>query len=480
MIHTLTSYQQDALRYTKNRLRIALFLEMRLGKSVVAIRWLKRVKAQRILLVAPLTTLLGSLNWQGELTREGVTPVLLSLLAKEKRIDALYPSRLVRATPENIKWSHRQIVAVTPRMPMYRLTRSWAHGWFGINYEALRTQPEILDAPWDAIILDESTRIRSPKAQITKTLLQRTSHIKHRAILTGLPNPENPLDYFCQFVFLHGTFMGFSNFWSFRHALFYTGWTEWDWMPKPKTRDRIKAYVHEHAFVLTRKQAGVGSTKVRRQRSVELNAAQRRVMKEMRTKFEVDGVETKWTTVVHTWMQRVAGGFHPTSLELISDAKIRLTESLIMEDFRKEPVVIWFRFNEEIRHVRRWLKKRQRQLTVEVVHGAVHKRERPKIQERFQDGTTQVLLMQVKLGRYGWNLSRSSTAIYYSNSYEFEDRSQSEDRIIHLTKKKACLYLDLVTLGTPDEDVVAALSSKRLNARLYNNALQSSVVRHVP
>lgn len=456
MKHVFKDYQRRASRYANPLDQIALFMEMRLGKSPVVIRWTERLRVKRILLVAPLSTLIGSLNWEGELRREEIAPIFLSNLAKEKRMTTLRPTQLHDG----------------------RLTRRWARGWFGVNYEALRTQPELLSAPWDVIILDESTRIRSPRAQITKTLLKRTDHIPHKAILTGLPNPEDPMDYFCQFVFLHGSFMGFDNFWSFRHALFYNGYSNWDWIPKPKTRDRIKAYVHKHAFVLTRKQAGVGSKKVRQQRSVELNAAQRKVLKQMKTKFEVDGVETKWTTVLNTWMQRVAGGFHPSTLEILSDAKMRLAEELIMENFRTEPVVMWFRFNEEIDAFASWMKRRHRARKLARVYGATDKVKRPKIQERFQNGDINLILMQIKI-KFGWNLSRSSTVIYYSNSYEFEDRSQSEDRVIHLTKKDECLYLDLVTLGTPDEDLVSALSDKRMNAQTYNRQLQSAVVRYI-
>lgn len=431
---------------------------MRLGKSIVVIRWAQRLRSRRVLLVAPLTTLLGQLNWQGELRREGIPLTILSEVKRwEQRYHLLRPYRIV----------HRA------------LRRSWGRGWFGVNYEALRAQPEILAAPWDAIILDESTRIRSPKAKITKALLRNTDHIEHRAILTGLPNPEDPLDYFCQFQFLHGSFLGFHNYWSCRAKLFYQGYTDWDWQPKHGTRQRIKDYVHQHAFVMTRKRAKVGSEKVRRQRSVELNAAQRRLLKEIRTQFAVDGNETKWVTVQQTWMQRIAGGFHPTTLECISDRKIRLAEELLVEEFRTEPVVMWFRFNAEMKHLRRWLRKRHRTLKIEMVHGDVKMRDRPTIQERFHRGDIDHIFMQLKLGRFGWNLARSSTAIYYSNTYEFEDRSQSEDRIIHLTKKEPCLYLDLVTLGTPDEDLVAALSDKRVTARFYNTQMRDALIRRI-
>ena len=138
-------------------------------------------------------------------------------------------------------------------------------------------------------------------------------------------------------------------------------------------------------------------------------------------------------------------------------------------------MVVWFRFNHEIEAAYKWLKDRK--VSVEFLHGAVanSKEKRPKVQERFQSGKTRVLLMQVKLGKYGWNLSRSSTAIYYSNSYEFEDRSQSEDRVVHLTKRNDCLYIDLVSEGTPDETVVEALTDKRMNAKLFSARIKQFV-----
>jgi hypothetical protein len=455
--HAFMPHQEKAYDYARKRSRVALFMDMRLGKSSVVIRWAKTRQSKRVLLVAPLSTLLGKLNWQGELQREGINPVLLPHVPRSRRMTALRPSRITNGI----------------------LHRGWVAGWFGVNYEALRAQPEILAAPWDTIILDESTRIRSPRAQTTKLLIRSTDHIANRAILSGLPNPEDPMDYFSQFVFRDGHFMGYDNYWAFRQTFFFTGYTDWDWRPKPKTRELIKQYVHKHAFVMTRKQAGVGSAKVRQQRSVEMNTAQRALLKQMKREFAVDDTETKWVPVIHTWMQRVAGGFHPVTHEMISDAKIRLAEELIVDEFRHEPLVVWFRFNNEIESLHRWLHTRHPKLRCEYIHGAMKdsKRLRSKIQQRFQDGTTDALLIQVKLGKYGWNLSRASTALYYSNTYEFEDRSQSEDRLIHLNKTKDCLYLDLVTLGTPDEDVVDALTNKRITARLFNSQLKAASIK---
>ena len=52
--------------------------------------------------------------------------------------------------------------------------------------------------------------------------------------------------------------------------------------------------------------------------------------------------------------------------------------------------------------------------------------------------------------------------ICFSNNYSLVDRLQVEDRIHRATTKSAsCQYIDIVALGTVDEDVVKALHGKK-------------------
>jgi hypothetical protein len=463
--HDLFPHQLDAVRYAKSRDAIALFMEMRLGKSPVTIRWAQHHGLRRILLVAPLNTLRGRLQWEGELRRERQTVTSLPAIPKAKWMGALY------------RWRKGVGDAVIddgfarPGDTTTALIRERRTGWFLANWEAVLHEPSLLQRSWDGIVLDESTRIRSPRAKITKLFLSHTAHVRHRAILSGLPNPETPLDYFCQFQFLDGHFMGYENYYEFRYRYFLEGFQGWDWYPKKGTRDAIRNYVHDRAFILQRKTAGVGSDKVREVIRIPQNKLQRRTLREASRDFAVGDRETKWATTVHLWMQKIAGGFHPTlePVELLSEAKLR---ALCHVAKRHRPVVVWFRFNHEIEFAYQYLQQHSR-LRVAYVHGEMKdsKTLRIKRQEQFQRGELDVILLQVKLGRYGWNLSRANTAVYYSNSFEFEDRSQSEDRIIHLTKRTPCLYIDLVTENSADEDVVETLAEKRMNARLFARRL---------
>jgi SNF2 family DNA or RNA helicase len=69
-------------------------------------------------------------------------------------------------------------------------------------------------------------------------------------------------------------------------------------------------------------------------------------------------------------------------------------------------------------------------------------------------------------GGYGLNLVSASYVVYYSNSYNLEVREQSEDRAHRIGQTKNVLVIDLITRGTVDEMIIAALKNKiKLSAK---------------
>jgi SNF2 family DNA or RNA helicase len=425
------------------RKEIGLFLDMRLGKTPVAIRWARLNNLWKILVVAPLSVLPG-MQWHQEIKNEGGWPIYI--WPEEKR-----NIWLTAAESNNC-------------------------GWYGINYEAIRNQPFILDWNWDAIILDESTRIRNPKAQITKTLLRRTSHIPYRAILSGLPNPESPMDFFCQMKFLHGEFLGFDNYWAFRQKMFVMPPYSYKWSPKKGVREKIKDAVHSTCFIRSRKDTGMGNERVFERRYVEMNAAQRKAMKVIEKDFKYKDQETKWVPVQQTWLARLAGGFSP-DLELVSTAKLQELVRILQEEIPTEQCVVWFRFTAEILAAKRLLRKKK--ISCDIIRGATAKAERPTIQSSFHAGKFRVLLMQVKTGQYGLNLSCANTAIYYSNAWDQEIRSQSQERIEHMKKKVPLLFIDLITRGSTDESVLDALSEKKADSKSFLRMVMSKFIEEM-
>ena len=438
---SLFPYQEEALSYAQTRSRIALFMEMRLGKTLVCIRW-EANKTGPFLIVAPVEALAG---WENELHGERVSSVDISVLygTKKQRLD-----KLISASNQS---------------------------WCLINYEGLRViDKAVHNVSWGAVVLDESTRIRNPKARITKYCLSTFNNVRHRAILTGLPDPEGPMDYYCQMSFLNGGFLGCHNYWMFRHKFFKTDARGWNWEPKSGIIDRIKRDVHGSAFLLSRDKANIGSKKLYQKRVVDMTPGQIKLYNQVKSKFAYEEQETKWVITQVLWMARIAGGFNADGTELISKKKMDELIRLLREDLQKEQVVVWFRFNSELYAACKEMSRAG--ISSEYITGSIDKRLRPSIIQRFQSCKFRVLAMQVKCGRFGLDCSAADTAIYYSNPYDGEDRAQTEDRIVHPKKKKPLLLIDLISRNSIDEDVIRILKNKRQSSKQFMRALITDLV----
>ena len=434
-------HQELAFRYAETRDRIALYMEMRLGKSLVAIRWSLARGYLANLIVAPRATLT---SWKEELEMEGQHALIIQ--GANRAVVAKLLCHLAKKDQTPI-WVLVNPESVIPRQK---------HG----KRPAIKSP--IVSLPWDCVIVDESARIRNPRAMITK-VMARCTEAPGRAVLCGLPNPEGPIDFFSQFQFLDGNFMMVDNFYKWKDRYYKQDpINPWQFNPKYGTLDAVKEWVHDRAFVLTRKEAKVGSRKVFEKRTVPLNAAQKKLIKLAKEEYETGTLTTAHILVVLTWLARIAGGFHPETLACVNPAKGRELLSLLTGELKGEQTLVWFRFNAELFAISKLLEKAG--IPHYCVTGDTPKPDREAYRHDFQKGKIDVMLIQVKCGKVGLDLSASSTSIYYSNTFSNDDRAQSEDRLIHPKQKwkeDTCLLLDLVSEGSIDEDVVEALRAKR-------------------
>ena len=82
--------------------------------------------------------------------------------------------------------------------------------------------------------------------------------------------------------------------------------------------------------------------------------------------------------------------------------------------------------------------------------------------ENFQqkDHPLRFFVGQPRTGGYGITLTAANTVVYYSNSYDLEIRLQSEDRAHRIGQDNKVTYIDLVSPGTIDENILEALRNK--------------------
>jgi len=423
------AHQAKALEWAFPRNRIPLFMRMRLGKTLVAIRWAQNKGCKKILVIAPLTVVP---TWQEELRQEGVW-LAATLLGPEKQ------------------WRHK-------------LDQS--HTWYLTNYERARLSPWLFDLKWDCLILDESVTIRKPKAQITKLLVNECQHIPYRAALTGMPNPESFLDFFEQMRFLFGEFLGFNNYWHFADAHFNS--VGYDLHIKRKSRDLIIGTVHKRSYVLTRKDVGVGSTPVHQTRWLDLPSPIRKKYKHLEDKWAVDDYETACKLTQMLWLQKIAGGCAMEGLK--HKAKLKELLGLLGGELRGEQVIVWFRFNDELFAC-------QKKIGNAVsIYGDVPIKVRKARLKKFTQGKARVLLAQAACAKYGLDCSNSDTMIYFSRYFDANINLQSQERFIHPKQKRDKLIIDLVVKDTVDVDILTAIKTKKFQQGLVSNQLLKRMI----
>lgn len=410
-------------------------MQMRLGKTLVCIRYAQKKKFKKVLVVAPVE---GLWAWQRELGLEGETGTLL-VGSRQERTKKL--------------WSSDKC-------------------WNLINYEGLLSiQMELMKCHWDLIVLDESRRIANPKAKTSKAILHLPRKGESRIVLSGEPAPEGPLEYFNQFAFLNNCFLGSSNYWQFRQS-FFRELAPHEWVPYPNRLEKLKTGIQEAAFFLNRKQAGIPDRKIYETRTLrfpqEIRKTYRGILDDFVARFgsRVDE-STKWVPVQYMWLHQLSSGF--LGEKLLWPGKVNELLELLNGELRNEQVVVWFKFNAPLFTVSKALKGKK--ITHGLIVGNENRLDREVSINRFRKGELRVLLCQVKCGKTAIDLSNSSTAVYFSNSYSLEERLQSEDRILNPKKREPLLYLDLVTEQSVEEDLLEVLRSKSGESKFYMSKL---------
>jgi SNF2 family DNA or RNA helicase len=105
--------------------------------------------------------------------------------------------------------------------------------------------------------------------------------------------------------------------------------------------------------------------------------------------------------------------------------------------------IIWSRFRHDIQQITETLKKKYGEDSVAAYYGDTSSDER-----------------NPSTGGYGLTLTAANLMIFYANSFDLEHRLQAQDRMHRIGQRNACTYVDLITEGTIDEKIVAALQSK--------------------
>lgn len=350
---------------------------------------------------------------------------------------------------------------------------------FCMNIEALSTDRGLKGAigflaehPNNLTIVDESTTIKNPKAIRTKNVLKIATYSKYRRILTGSPVTKSPLDLYTQCYFLNEQHLGFSSYYTFRNRYCVThkldlGNGKYTEIPKYYIHiDELENKLSKFSYRVTKDQCLNLPEKLYSKRYVDMNEEQEKIYETLRLAAiaviddEAVSYNNKLTEIIK--LHQVCNGFVKTNdgeLKQFKNPKLHALSDIIEEADGK--IIIWATYIFNIESIIKFLEEKYGKQSVVANYGAVDTTKRTEAMKRFQeDPECRFFVGNPSTGGFGLTLTEAKNVIYFSNSFNFEVRKQSEDRAHRSGLKHQVLYTDLICKGTIDERILTSLSNK--------------------
>ena len=322
-------------------------------------------------------------------------------------------------------------------------------------------------------IVDESTTIKNHAATRTKAILSISLQATYRRILSGMPITNSPLDLYSQCQFLDEHLLGFSSYYSFRnrYAIMHKmnlggrGFTKVvGYQRLAELEEKIK-YFSER----TRKADCLDlPDKVYVTREVVMPPHQKKHYDELRNQA-ITTLEEGDCTPVNVLAQLIR--LHQVSCGhiVVDDGTIvriddfRIQEMIKIIEETDGKIIIWATYRDDIRLICHHLREKYGDESVVEYHGGIKDAARTNAIEQFQSDLSKCRFFvgNPQTGGMGITLTASSTVIYYSNTYNLEDRIQSEDRAHRIGQTNKVTYIDLICPKTVDEKIVKSLISKK-------------------
>ena len=380
---------------------------------------------------------------------------------------------------------------------------------FMINIEALSTKKGVelvkrfLTTYRCLFVIDESGRIKNPGTNRTDAVVQLGALAPYRRILNGLPVSKSPFDLFSQFQFLDPKILG-PSFFAFkaRHAEFYPPnsgiikailaknpkvqqilaknpnanvtrfapqivVTDALGRPKYKQLERLKDQIAPYSFRVTKAQCLDLPEKVYTTRFFEMTDKQRAIYEDVeensRATIDDDLYFIQHQLTKKLRLQQITSGFmgtepneEPKEICVAPEENPRL---MLLKDTLEDlygSVIIWARFRKEIEWIARMLGE-----DCVTYYGGTDTKDKPVNLEKFKSGDCRYLVGTAASGGIGHNFTIANYCVYYSNTFDYEQRAQSEDRQHRIGQTNKVTYFDLQAENSVDQDIVASLRAKQ-------------------
>jgi len=336
-------------------------------------------------------------------------------------------------------------------------------------------------------VLDESHRIKTPGTSRSRRVLKTPRFAPYRRILTGTPVTKGPFDVYAQMRFLDPSIWagyGWRKFSAFKatFGIFERGFNgktgkEYDALSGYQHVGRLRKIIRPFVSRVTEEELDLPD-RVYTTYRFDLSPEQRRAYDELKEKCRVeleDQEEVSATQVIVRILrlQQITCGYVPTERGTLEDLfRVRKSVHYFKQNPRRDlfreliqdrdhPFIAWSSYLMDV-DVTAGVLAGFKDPVPHVTHdGRTSKVDRKEARSAFLEGRTRAFLGTAATAGEGLDLRPALTVFYYSNSYKYGDRYQSERRALAVGKKSPVEYVDLVARDTVDEQIRRNLQQKR-------------------
>lgn len=414
----LYPFQQRVLEETKDKNRVAYYLDMGLGKTFVGSEKAISMDAEIILVVC-----------QKSKIRDWIEHFFTYYIDKRK-------------FDESGAWCYD----LTDRNGLDYFNHSKYRIRIGIiNYDLIFRRPELMNLENFTLMLDESSMIQNEQAKRSKFILKM--HPKNVILLSGTP-VSGKYEHLWSQIHLLG--------WNISKELYWNTYINSEWRDYGggflqrevigyKNVERLKNKLKEHGSVFMKTDEVFDlPEQVWSDVKTSVSKDYKKFQKD-KVLIMPDGTELVGDTVLTQMLyeRELCGIYHAEKLKAFKD----------LVDSTNERLIVFYNFTAELEAMQKILMNDdfEAHKRFSVVNGQI------RALQNYEDKENSITFIQYQAGAKGLNLQKANRIIYFTPPLSVENWMQSQKRIHRIGQKRTCFYYRMIVSGSVEQRIYKAL-----------------------
>lgn len=415
-------HQQGALEETRNKNKVAYYLDMGLGKTFVGAEKMMRLGSKVNLVICQ---------------KSKIDDWIKHFKTNYSEVDDIYSYDLTDKMSFKCFFEEVEHVLKDDLIGLIPIVGV-------INYDLVFRRPELTKLKDFTLMLDESSLIQNENSKRSKFILKKL-HPENVILLSGTPTGGKYERLWSQLSLLG---------WKINKKLFYNQYVDFHYDNKEgfpimvidgyKNVDRLKQKMRDHGCVFMKTEEVIDlPEQIHQTIKVPTTREYRKFRKD--SIVTVDDIELVGDTSLTKMLyeRQLCGQYNKEKMKAFED----LLEST------SDRLIVFYNFNDELEAL--WKIAMDNERPVSIVNGS------NKNLDSYESYDNSVTFIQYQAGAMGLNLQKANKIIYYTPPLSSELFEQSKKRIHRVGQDRTCFYYYLTCKASIEEKIYRTLAMRK-------------------